>query len=97
MNDIARHMDLLAALQAASERQSVTSFVYKLEMLGYLPSMFYHWITIGEERLDTDLPSGWCLEDLEKLVDLGHIDKYDEVIGKAEAEDRWVYFRFIEN
>lgn len=96
-NDKARQIQLLSALKSASTRlQSGDSFIYKSEMLGYLPDLIFQWIEIGDTRLDTTMPVGWCRADLEALSQTGQIEKCAEVIGKSEPEDYWAYYRFAD-
>ena len=97
MNVPRRQKALYSMLKSACERHSnEMTFVYKSDNLGYLPHAIYHWIEIGNQTLDNELPTGWCREDLEALVTAGLLERYDEAIGKFQPEDYWGYFRIAQ-
>ncbi len=84
---------LLAQIRRTAAETCAESFVFKSEYLGYLPFGQYQWIEVGDVTLDTDLPDGWSLADLQALTRDGALEQVSEERGKFEPEDHWVTFR----
>lgn len=86
---------LLTAIKENAASKGLDAFAYKSADLGYLPYCIYHWIEIGDEKLDVELPLDWSRDDLEALVQAGHIERFKEVNGRFMPADYCAYFRFV--
>ena len=53
------------------------TIVYKVEDLGYLPDIFYHWIEVDGHDVSGSFPKDFSAEDLHVLEEKGFIEKID--------------------
>ena len=53
------------------------TIVYKVEDLGYLPYVFYHWIEVDGHDVTSNFPKDFSAKDLDALEEKGFIEKID--------------------
>lgn len=53
------------------------TIVYKIEDLGYLPDIFYHWLEVDGKDVSENFPKGFSAKDLEALESKGLLEKID--------------------